>query len=123
MRSTENASNVADDQEAGDATEPDGTVPNEEVGEPKQAAFVHLAVPENTVGNSTYLDHPVTNNNPDALLFVTQNWDPGGNPGSGRGASNEHPTVVWYDADAAQWAIYDRDLAAIPEEAFNVAVV
>ena len=84
------------------------------------AAFVHRAAPENIVNNSTYLDNALTNGDPDAILYVTQNWNPGGGPGT----YNEHPVGVWYDANQLRWAIFNQDLAAMPEgAAFNVVVL
>jgi hypothetical protein len=81
--------------------------------------FVHYARLGNTVGNSTYLNNPLTNGEPDALLTVTQNWNPGG----GRGVYNDHPIDVLYKADIRKWAIYNRDGAPMPDgAAFNIAV-
>jgi len=81
--------------------------------------LVHYAMLDNTVGNRTYLDNPLTNGEPDALLTVTQNWNPGG----GRGVYNNHPIGVLYDADIRKWAIYNRHGAPMPDgAAFNLAV-
>lgn len=86
---------------------------------PASEKFVHRAEPINIVGNDTYLDDPLTNGNPDAVLSVTQNWNPGG----GRGVYNNHAIGVLYDKDKQKWAIYNRDGAPIPDgAAFNVAV-
>jgi hypothetical protein len=46
------------------------------------AVFVHRATSENISSNSAYLDHPLINGNPDAILYVTQNWNPGGGGGT-----------------------------------------
>ena len=84
------------------------------------AAFVHRATPENISANSTYLDDPLTNNNPDAILYVTQNWNPGGNGDT----YNDHPVGVWYDSSRQRWAIFNQDREAMPDgAAFNVAVL
>jgi hypothetical protein len=81
--------------------------------------FVHYAKLDNTVGNSTYLANPLTDGEPDAVLTVTQDWNPGG----GRGVYNDHPIGVLYDADIRKWAIYNRDGAPMPDgAAFNIAV-
>jgi hypothetical protein len=81
--------------------------------------LVHYAKLGNTVGNRTYLDNRLTNGEPDALLRVTQNWNPGG----GRGIYNDHPIGVLYDADIRKWAIYNRDSAPMPDgAAFNITV-
>ncbi len=86
---------------------------------PASETFVHYAKLDNTVGNSTYLDNPLTNGAPDAVLTVTQDWNPGG----GRGVYNDHPIGVLYDADIRKWAIYNRGGAPIPDgAAFNIAV-
>jgi len=87
--------------------------------EPGGDVFVHRAVPDDTVGNETFVDHPSTNENPDAFLSVTPNWNPGG----GAGTYLDHPVGVRYNADKGKWAILNRDLAPMPEgAAFNVAV-
>ncbi|HEX2108095.1 MAG TPA: SHOCT domain-containing protein [Rubrobacteraceae bacterium] len=81
--------------------------------------FVHRATPENISANSTYLDNPRTNDDPDVILYVTPNWNPGG----GNGTYNEHPVGVWYDAGAQRWAIFNQDREPMPDgAAFNVAV-
>jgi hypothetical protein len=83
------------------------------------ARFVHHARLMNTAGNYTYLDDRLTNGEPDAVLSVTQNWNPGG----GRGVYNDHPVDTVYDAQVEGWAIYNRDNVSIPKgAAFNVAV-
>jgi hypothetical protein len=84
------------------------------------AVFVHHATPENISGNSTYLHGPPTDGNPNAVLVVTHNWNPGGSPGK----YNDHPIGVWYDPNRSKWAIFNQDRAAMPVGAdFNVAVL
>jgi hypothetical protein len=81
--------------------------------------LVHYAKLDNTVGNRTYLNSPLTSGEPDAFLRVTQNWNPGG----GRGVYNDHPIDVLYEADIRKWAIYNRDGAPMPDgAAFNISV-
>jgi hypothetical protein len=83
------------------------------------AGFVHQADPSNTAGNYTYIDSRLTNGQPDAVLQVTQNWNPGG----GNGVYNDHPVDVIYDSKLDQWAIINQDGAKLPRGAsFNVAV-
>ncbi|MDQ4129120.1 MAG: hypothetical protein M3151_14430 [Actinomycetota bacterium] len=90
------------------------TVPRESDG------FVHRSEVPNIVGNSTYLDDPLTNGEPDAAVSVTQNWNPGG----GGGIYNDHPVGVLYDANVEKWSIYNIDGARMPDRAaFNVAVL
>ena len=81
--------------------------------------FLHRAAKSNIFGNSTYLDDPLTNGEPDAVLSVTQNWNPGG----GGGVYNDHAVGVIYDESVEQWLIYNKDEAPMPKgAAFNVAV-
>jgi hypothetical protein len=80
---------------------------------------VHRVAPANTVANSTYIDHPLANGNPDAVLTVTANWNPEG----GAGAYNDHPVSVGYDVSREKWAVSNRDLVPMPARvAFNVAI-
>ena len=82
-------------------------------------AYIHRATAENISDNSTYLDNPLINGNPDAIIQATQNW----NPETGDGVYNDHLTGVWYDTNAEQWAIFNQDRADMPEgAAFNVFV-
>jgi hypothetical protein len=88
--------------------------------QPSESVFIHRATSESITENSTYIENRFTNANPEAILFVTQNW----NPGDESGTYNEHPIGVWYDSDAQRWAIFNQDRRAIPEgAAFNVAVL
>ncbi len=83
------------------------------------AVFVHRNTPENTVDNETYIDHPSTNRNPDAILSVTPNWNPGG----GAGTYDDHPVDIRYDTDEEKWTILNTDLGPMPQSAaFNVEV-
>lgn len=81
--------------------------------------FVHGATAENITGNSTLIDNPVTNGSPDAIIHVTQNWDPSGIGG----VYNDHLIGVWYSSGAGKWLIFNQDLAAMPVGAsFNVSI-
>ena len=81
--------------------------------------FVHRATPANTEGSRTYVDEPEINGNPDAVVSVTQNWNPGG----GSGVYNDHRVGVSYDAGRGKWTIRNEDGAPIPDgAAFNVAI-
>lgn len=82
-------------------------------------SFVHRANPDNTFGNTTYLQDPLTDGRPGVVVSVTQNWNPGG----GGGVYNDHPVGVFYDKKAQQWAVYNLDGAPVPDgAAFNIAV-
>lgn len=94
------------------------SAPGEAVSEAR--TFLHGANAGNISSNSTYLDIPAANANPDARITITQNWNPGGEES---GVYNEHPVGVWYDAGREQWAIFNQDRAPMPEEAsFNVVL-
>lgn len=96
----------------------DGAVPKVNAAEPIDSMFVHRATSESISANSTYLDDGPINGNPDAILSVTQNWNP-----EGDGVYNDHHVGVWYDTNAKRWAIFNEDHAAMPEgAAFNVVV-
>jgi len=83
------------------------------------ASFIHHADLLNTAGNYTYLDNQLTNGEPDAVLSVTLNW----NPGSAGGVYNNHPLDTVYDAKLEKWAVLNRDGASMPKgAAFNIAV-
>jgi hypothetical protein len=85
------------------------------------AVLVHRAEPSNVVGNWTYLDHQLLNGDPNAILLITQNWNPGGGE---HGKYNEHPVGVWYDPRQHRWAIFNQDIEDMPSEAaFNVAIL
>lgn len=82
--------------------------------------IVHRATPANTEAETTYLDNPLTNDAPGAILSVTQNWNPGG---AASGTYNDHPVAARYEGGLDRWALSNLDLAAMPEGAsFNVAV-
>jgi hypothetical protein len=80
--------------------------------------FIQQATSDTLRANYTIIDHPLTNGNPQAIVMVTQNWNPGGR----KGTYNKHPVGVWYDG--AHWAIFNQDLAAMtPQAFFNVLVL
>ena len=81
------------------------------------SVFVHHANSSNTAFQITKIDHPLANDNPNAILLVTQNWNPGGVGG----VYNNHPIGVYYNG--SRWAIFNQDLAAMPTAAsFNVEI-
>lgn len=83
-----------------------------------QASFIQQATTANISGSGTAINNPLVNNNPNAVLLVTQLWNPGGNGG----VFNPHPIGVAYDNGS--WVIFNEDGAAMPPQAsFNVHVV
>ena len=83
--------------------------------------FFHIARAANTIGNRTYIDHPLTNDNPNAIVFVTQNWNPSG---VGPGEYNDQPIGVLYSSAAQKWAIFNQDynIDMPVDAAFNIIV-
>ena len=84
---------------------------------PASDIFVHTATAGNSAGDYTKIDNALTNGNPNAIVFTTPNWNPGGVGG----VYDNHNIGVWYDG--SQWAIFNQNLRAIPvNAAFNVFV-
>lgn len=80
---------------------------------PSDKAFQHKATASNIRNNWTIIDHPSCNNNPNAVLLVTQNWI---------GKYNPKSIGVWYSN--GKWTIYNQDRSAMPAGTnFNVMVL
>jgi len=98
---------------------PEGAAFNVLVPTTGTAAFFHFATAANSSASVTFIDNPLTNNNPHAIVLVTQNWNPGGVGGT----PNNHPLGVLYDGSAHKWGIFNEDLATMPAgAAFNVVI-
>jgi len=83
------------------------------------ADFLHVTTSATVESWSSVIDHPVTNENPDAKLFVTHNWNPGGVGG----IDHKHPLAVHYDDVAERWRIENADGDAMDTGiGFNVTV-
>ena len=79
--------------------------------------FVHTVDTSNITDYFTYLNNSHLNGNPDAILFVTQNWNPGGN----RGVYNNSTIGVGYDNDL--WVIFNQNFQTMSlGAAFNVFI-
>ena len=87
-------------------------------GKNGSTSFIHIATASNSTLNYTDIDHPATNNNPDALILITPNWSP-----NGKGDTyNDHATGVWYHQ--GKWSIFNQDKVTMPAgAAFNVMVI
>lgn len=83
-----------------------------------EGAIRHVATPANSKGNWTDIDSPVTNNNPNAFVNVTLDWNPSGVGG----VYDPHPLGVFYDTSAKKWAIFNEgSMDPIPNgAAFNL---
>jgi len=93
------------------AAMPAGAAFNIEVLRDSDAVFVHHATTGSISANSTRLDHPLLNGQSKARFQCTPIWNPGGK----NGVYNPHPIGVWWDG--ARWAVFNQDLAAMPEGA------
>jgi hypothetical protein len=95
---------------SGDALQIDGPI---RVSGSRPAAFVHTHVTNTSpVDPATVIDNPATNNNPTAILIVTQLSS----------KSNPHPIGVGYGQ--GKWFIYNEDLENMPiGSKFNVLVI
>jgi hypothetical protein len=97
-------------------TMPNGVMFNVLVIPPKSGFFVQTATIENTTCCGTAINNPDLNNNPDALIYVTQNWNP---PEAPNDIYNDHPVGVDYYFGG--WFIYNLDGGTMPVGAsFNV---
>ncbi|QIS14453.1 DUF7452 domain-containing protein [Nocardia arthritidis] len=75
--------------------------------------------PAVTNRNVTYIDHDLTDHNPDALLLVNACL----NPGATGVTRQYHPIGVWYDPVRSKWAIFNQDMHPMEDNlAFNVKV-
>lgn len=82
------------------------------------AVFQHT-VPANNVDSFTMFVNPLSNDKPNALVFVTFNGSLGGGPAP----ANPHPLAVFYDPVLAQWGVFNQDGRSLPGSAgFNVMV-
>lgn len=81
-------------------------------------AFQHTATAGNISSYITTIDHPLTNGDPDAMLFITHVYN------AGAFVYEPNPTSVWYDTGISRWRIYHDNLAAMAVNTrFNVLVI
>jgi hypothetical protein len=91
---------------------------NVAISEETDGAFVHTATANNTASATTWINHPATNGDPDAIVLVTQNWNP---PGGGS-VYNNAPVAVQYLSGF--WFIFNENFSPMPIGAsFNVSVL
>jgi hypothetical protein len=110
---------------AGAALELDGAI---KVSGSNKTAFVHEAtvaskvVPSCVNTQCTFIDNPLTNGDPNAMLIITQRYNVGSSLG---GVYNDNPVGVWYEPSLQKWTIFNEDpTVAMPTGArFNVLVI
>jgi len=87
--------------------------------DPPAGLFVHTTNVNNTGYNETWIDNPLTDDNPNATIFVTPNFNPGGHGTTYVDA----PIGVYYDSSQSKWAIFTQNHSTMPiGAAFNVLV-
>lgn len=80
------------------------------------ASFVFTAVGANIGGHIATIDNPLTNDNPNAFVFVHHAWLPASQ------TSLNHPVGIYYSGN--RWKIFNEDIAAMPNNtAFFVLVL
>lgn len=84
-------------------------------------AYTHVAAPENTSGDRTFLSHPQLDGRPDAVFIVTTNYTPGS-------VYMQFPVAVTYDSGTGRWAVVAQPNGmGVPEvpfgSAYNIVIV
>lgn len=88
-----------------------------EVRDPGAYEFVLRARDANRSGHLVTIDHPALNDNPNAHVHATPNFNPGG----ASGVFNNHPTGVYYNG--TRWFVFNENLAAVNLNArFNILI-
>ena len=81
-------------------------------------AFVQITTTDNVFGDSSYIDNPICNDDPNAILIITPNW----NPGNSGGAYSTEVVGVWYDG--LGWALFNESTDAMAVGlAYNVLII
>jgi hypothetical protein len=82
------------------------------------AAFIQVSAATNIVGDTTFIYNPLSDGDPNAILIVTHNY----NPGETLYTYNNKPVGVWYNG--AHWGIFNEDQSAMTNNiAFNVLII
>jgi hypothetical protein len=67
--------------------------------------FVQTATTANTLGGATYINSPLTNGNPNAMILITPNVDPDGT----NEFVSDHPVGAYYNPSLKQWGVLNED--------------
>lgn len=87
---------------------------------PQHETFVHEATSSNITSNWTEVDHPLLNENPDAIFFAETRWDDGL---TNYGKNTRSNLGVWYSQSTQKWNVFTQDLSDINEESkFNILI-
>ena len=80
-------------------------------------SILQIAVAGNIVGSTTKIDNPALNDNPNAMIYVTQNWNPGGVGG----VYNNMNISTYYNGH--NWTIYREDnTTMVSNSSYNVYI-
>ena len=110
-----NATNAANAANATNATQLGGQPASAYVR--TNAAFVHTAAAATIGFNTTTIDNPLANGQPNRILLVTPNFQP-------NSVYNAHPIGVYYASGVNKWVIFNEDLNAMPtNSSYNVLVI
>ena len=85
---------------------------NVQVLDPSPLVFVHQATAANVGDDYTNFNNEATDGNANAIVLVTQNWNP---PGKSS-IYNSHEIGVWYTR-SGNWAIFNEDYAPMTLQA------
>lgn len=81
--------------------------------------FVQTATTGNTLGGATYINSPLTNDNPNAMILITQNIDPDG----ANEFVSDHPVGAYYNPTLKQWGVLNEDGSSMGIGAhFNIMI-
>jgi hypothetical protein len=81
--------------------------------------FVQTATTANTLGGATYINSPLTNDNPNAMILITPNIDPDGT----NEFVNDHPVGAYYNPTLKQWGVLNEDGSSMGIGAhFNIMI-
>lgn len=67
--------------------------------------YLFTATASNSSGDSAYINNSLVNGQPNAAIFVTQDWT---------GTYDTHNIGVWYNGSNQEWAVFNEDGTAIP---------
>jgi hypothetical protein len=80
---------------------------------------LQTATTANVSGDSTFISNAKTTGNPNAVVFETPDWNPGGVGGT----YDAPPTGIWWAGGTGQAAVFNEDASLMPPKAaFNLLV-
>jgi len=74
-------------------------------------SILQTATTANIIDATTQIDNPALNNNPNAIIYVTQNWNGGG----ASGVFNTSKMSTYYNPATQRWTVFGEDHAVMVE--------